>query len=100
MLFLRIKYFLCNFASSKSENQQLDNDQMDKQELKKQILHRLIELKAEDQMNRFVFTQLARENSKDQRIDEVLDFANDIKKKWKGSMHSLKNLINKPALSR
>ena len=80
MLFLRIKYFLCNFASSKSGNQQLDNDQMDKQELKKQILHRLIELKAEDQMNRFVFTQLARENSKDQRIDEVLDFANDIKK--------------------
>lgn len=36
---------------------------MDKQEMKKQILHRLMELKAEDQMNRFVFKELARENS-------------------------------------
>lgn len=52
---------------------------MDKNELKKQILNRLMELKAEDQMNRFVFTTLARENYKDQRINEVLDFANDIK---------------------
>ncbi len=38
-----------------------------------------MELKAEDQMNRFVFMELAKENYKDQRINEALDFANEIK---------------------
>lgn len=65
---------------------------MDKQEMKKQILHRLMELKAEDQMNRFVFKELARENYRDYRIDEVLDFANDIKKEIEKYEKLLKEL--------
>ncbi|MBQ9641855.1 MAG: hypothetical protein IJV06_09920 [Bacteroidaceae bacterium] len=65
---------------------------MDKQELKKQILHRLMELKAEDQMNRFVFTELANENYKDLRMDEVLDFANDIQKEVERLEQLLKEL--------
>ena len=65
---------------------------MDKKELKKQILHRLMELKAEDQMNRFVFTELASENFKDLRIDEVLDFANDIQKEIERLEQLLKEL--------
>lgn len=65
---------------------------MDKQDLKKQILSRLIELKAEDQMNQFVFQELARENYKDHRIDEVLDLANDIKKEIERLEKLLKEL--------
>ena len=65
---------------------------MDKQEMKKQILHRLMELIAEDQMNRFVFKELARENYRDYRIDEVLDFANDIKKEIEKYEKLLKEL--------
>ena len=56
---------------------------MNKKELKQQILQRLMELKAEDQMNRFVFMELAKENYKDQRINEALDFANEIKSEIK-----------------
>lgn len=79
--------YLCNV-----EIKEVKSKQMDKQELKKQILHRLMELKAEDQMNRFVFTELANENYKDLRMDEVLDFANDIQKEVERLEQLLKEL--------
>lgn len=53
-------------------------DEHKRQQIKKQILGRLMELKAEQEMNAFVFHTLASENSKLLMIDEVLDAKNKI----------------------
>ena len=63
----------------------------EKQEVKKQILSRLMELKAQDKMNRFVFKNLSK-NPKDEQINKVLDWANAIKKEREALEKALEKL--------
>lgn len=65
-----------------------------KRDAKQKILGRLMELKAEDRMNRFVFESLSKKNPKDTKINEVLDWANAIKKEREALEAALEKLNN------
>lgn len=63
-----------------------------RQQIKKQILSRLMELKAEQEMNAFIFHTLASENSKLLMIDEVLDAKNEIDREIEMLEEALKKI--------
>lgn len=65
---------------------------MDKREMKQQIINRMMELKAQEQMNRFVFSELAKENYRDSRIDELLDLTDEMKREFERLEKLLKEL--------
>ena len=91
MFFLCIKKLLCTFALSKTKK----NCKINEKELKKEIINKLIELKMQAQMDEQLFHLCARPVFNPKEIDQILDNANDIRKRIAALEELLRELEKK-----